>query len=51
MTESSHDLVAAKATRIWEILRIVRAKRTDAASVSTQPATANDGHLKSTWDS
>jgi hypothetical protein len=51
MTESSHDLVAAKATRIWEILRIVRVKRTEPASVSAQPSTANDGYLKSTWDS
>lgn len=50
MTESSHDLVAAKADRIWDILRVVHSKREDAASrLSDESPDDGEGYVRPTW--
>lgn len=45
MSESSHDLVAARAARVREILRIVGAGQDEADDAKERP----DGPVKGTW--
>jgi hypothetical protein len=49
MAESSHDLVAAREQRIWEIVRVVRPRR-DRAVESTVRPPESDGYLTRFWN-
>jgi hypothetical protein len=54
MTDSSHDLVAAKSERIWEILRIIQARRdvdTTARQPDSPPTSDDDGISSPAWQS
>jgi hypothetical protein len=53
MPESSHEIVAAKAERVWEILRLLQKKTDDEApNRQEQPPPATVDYIQSpTWDS
>jgi hypothetical protein len=47
MAESTHDLVAPRAQRVWELLRV--RDRVDAAVNSPERRTTDDGYVTPGW--
>jgi len=49
MTESSHELVAASAERVWDIIRVVGRRRVEPAGVGATSPAADEGTARAAW--